>query len=230
MNLIAGYYWPEGDDAAGGYPNQQNTNFFSALQESHAWQYVQNFKRAYPGRELHTCVQAGGHVGIFPKLFAKHFKYVLTFEPDPENWKCLLKNLEGLENVRCCDKALGSTHDVLGLKHNKTNSGSSHITSDAPGKPAEFVVGTMPLDWLQLQSLDLLQLDVEGFEIPALEGAVDHIQRQRPLIICEANECSARYGRSTKDLVDWMKQHGYKQRIDMRNGHDITFQFAEDAG
>jgi FkbM family methyltransferase len=228
VNFQAGYYFPTEDAGNGGYPNQ-NANFWVALQESHARLYCEWFKELWPGREMHTAVQAGGNVGMFPKMFAQYFKKVLTFEPDPLNWPCLLRNLEGYSNVTACHKALGATHRVATIEHNGLNCGASYVTPDneIPKKGEYSACDVMPLDWLQLLSLDLLQLDVEGYEIEALEGAVDHIQRQRPLIILESNECAARYGRSHKDLVTVMKNLGYKQW--RTNGNDIALHHREGA-
>ena len=40
-----------------------------------------------------SVVQAGGHVGVWPKYLSVQFQQVYTFEPDYMNFQCLNKNV-----------------------------------------------------------------------------------------------------------------------------------------
>jgi hypothetical protein len=37
-----------------------------------------------------TCIQAGGCFGVWPVYFSSMFESVITFEPEPVNYKCLV--------------------------------------------------------------------------------------------------------------------------------------------
>src|SRR5687767_12330423 len=39
-------------------------------------------------RPKRVCIQAGGALGMYPRLWAKDFEQVFTFEPDPLNFYC----------------------------------------------------------------------------------------------------------------------------------------------
>lgn len=58
-----------------------------------------------------------------------------------------------------------------------------------------------------LSRVDLIKLDVEGFEVRALEGARSTLDRFDPVVVAELNPfCLWRYGRTLpQDLTDWMR-------------------------
>jgi len=49
----------------------------------------------------------------------------------------------------------------------------------------EQVVDTTSIDAMSLPRLDFFKLDVEGYEVPALTGAINTIQQHRPWIWVE---------------------------------------------
>ena len=104
-----------------------------------------------------------------------HFEHVLTFEPDATNWECLVRNVKE-PNVTCFQAALGEEAGFIGMHHEQTNCGASYVAG--PG-----AVAVVTVDSLRLLQCDLLQLDVEGYELKALKGAEDTIRRCSPLIV-----------------------------------------------
>jgi hypothetical protein len=48
------------------------------------------------------------------------------------------------------------------------------------------VVAAMRIDSLELSRLDFVKMDVEGHEIPAVQGALGTIERFRPAMIIES--------------------------------------------
>jgi hypothetical protein len=57
------------------------------------------------GREL--VVQAGGNCGVWPLWLADKFARVVTFEPDPTNFRALVMNTSTAPNVLAIPAALG---------------------------------------------------------------------------------------------------------------------------
>jgi FkbM family methyltransferase len=143
-----------------------------------------------------TVVQAGGNCGVWPKHLASQFRRVLTFEADPINYGALVKNVTET-NVMRYNAALGEHYgqSVIISEYNDTqNFGArfvmpGEVSCDDPRSTAT----TMTVDQLRLTALDLLVLDVEGYETPALRGAVDSILRFRPVIMFE-DKHAERYG------------------------------------
>ena len=62
---------------------------------------------------------------------------------------------------------------------------SDNTTVEEDGWMADRVVDITSIDAMDLPRLDFFKLDVEGYEVPALEGAVKTIQRYRPWIWVE---------------------------------------------
>ena len=73
------------------------------------------------------------------------------------------------------------------------------------------------IDNMGLDRLDLLWLDIEGFELEAIQGGELTIRQYKPIIVLENNGLI--FGEYNPDgdqrVVDWMLKFGYerKQRI-----------------
>lgn len=162
-----------------------------------------------------TCVQAGGHIGIYPIKLAQHFEEVYTFEPELENFSCLQLNTKHLDNVVRNNSFLGSDSQKRELrKHSKSTGG--HQT----GEPASTGITTTAIDEYKFIFLDAIFLDVEGFEIEILRGALDTIKRCHPLLVLEENGKGKRYGAAVGDLASMMRPYGY--RLVASEGEDIV--------
>lgn len=134
-------------------------------------------------------IQAGGSVGVFPLNLAKEFKQVITFEPIVDTYNYLIQNTKEYPNIKPINKALGANKSMASVARSiPKNSGATTIEYDSSG-PLEVVT----LDSLNLPYLDLLWLDIEGFELEALRGGFDTIIRHRPVIVLENNGLAKGY-------------------------------------
>lgn len=215
-----GMMWPGADPGNGGIKGL-SPDFWIAAQTTTAMRYV----HLLPSHRRHTAICAGGHIGIMPKLFAQHFEHTLTFEPDQRNWECLLANMNGLglgTKLKCIQAALWSSNGTAAIHHVEENSGASYIVRRDEDK-ANRVVDCMMLDYVGLQACDLLQLDVEGAEMHALEGAADTIYKHQPVIVIEVNQCAARYDTSYGRLREWLKARDYNEVKHLRIHNDHVF-------
>ena len=134
----------------------------------------------------HVIVQAGGCMGMYPRLLAEHFETVYTFEPDPVNFYCLVANCSDARIV----KMQAALSDMAGARTFQPgpdfNAGLGTI-ADAPGSTI-----ALPLDALALRDVDVMQFDCEGGEHKIIKGARDTIERWRPLIAVEKPDAALR--------------------------------------
>jgi FkbM family methyltransferase len=168
-----------------------------------------------------TVIQAGGHVGVWPKKLAQTFEKVVTFEPVPSNWECLFKNMEGTDVELHC-LALGAKKGLDHINHRKTSSGGHHIATHM-AKP-HIPVSMVTLDDTcekYLGTVDALFLDIEGYEIEALKGATQMLLNDHPLLVVENNGCSQKFGYGPKALHEHLKPYGYTQIG--AHGEDLVF-------
>jgi len=158
------------------------------------------------------CVQAGGAVGAWPIEFAKTFDEVYTFEPNPVLWKCLQRNLSiyPSENVIAHHAGLwkesGGYCDMVDTQ--SENMGAWHIKlSDDESLPP-----VVAIDDLDLPGCDLLQLDIEGAEVAAIEGAKRTIMEYLPVIVVESKPVTlGNFNKTCEQLYSAVARLRYKK-------------------
>lgn len=105
------------------------------------------------------------------------YKRILALEPDEKNFKKLLRNTEGLDNIVC--KNMGAWDRDETLFFEKKSSRSSH-KSDS-GIPVRFT----SVDSLVSDEVTFIKMDIEGAEGKALDGAANTIRTYKPkLYVC----------------------------------------------
>jgi FkbM family methyltransferase len=143
-------------------------------------------------------VHAGTFFGDFIPALARSRRaggLVWAFEPNQENYRCagVTIELNGLENVVLTNAGLSQRSDtaLLATSDRKGVSlgGGSRIVDDpdaADGLRNEKV-NLVAIDDVVSgdRRVAVIQLDVEGHEQSALTGAMDTIERCRPLIVLE---------------------------------------------
>lgn len=158
------------------------------------------------GCKFRTCVEGGAHQGIWTKILLDKFDVTHAFEPCEANYNKLRKALAGTEGslvVSTC--ALGKDEGRIGLSPGSENTGQYHaVKGDS--------ISCMPLDAIKIfKDLDFIKLDVEGYELFALEGAKKNIEKNGPFIMVELNGLSNRYGHHDQEVRDWLESRGYKE-------------------
>jgi len=148
-----------------------------------------------------TMIQAGGNCGVYVEKYAKHFQQVFTFEPDARNFRCLVHNV-GYPNVFFHRCALGSTPGTVDLVIQENHLGGTQVKQGTQ-------IPVITLDSLGLNNVDLIHLDIEGYETYALDGAMETIARCLPVIAIEINEGCQAFGKSQEDVINHVKGYGY---------------------
>ncbi|MDE2470226.1 MAG: FkbM family methyltransferase, partial [Bradyrhizobium sp.] len=141
------------------------------------------------GRTL--AVDVGAHVGTWTLALAEAgFRTVEAFEPAPDTFECLRENVKEWREanpdrgntVSLTNCALGETTTFMGMKEDGKYAGGNTGGRYLKGEGKVFV---RPLDVYNLQELDFLKLDVEGFELFVLKGARSTLLRCRPVVVIE---------------------------------------------
>lgn len=184
--LVNGFHWPDQD------VHCRQVVFDMTRDMEHALSHCRN---------MDVCVQAGGNCGVWPAWLAEHFEAVYTFEPDPENFRCLVQNVP--ENVVTLQAAVGFRRGPISLHREPHNCGAYYVDG-------EGAVPTFRIDDLELSACDLIILDIEGMEAEALEGAVLTINTFHPVLMCEDKGLSERYGVAKGTIEAKMADLGYR--------------------
>lgn len=170
--------------------------------------------RLVPGRT--ACVQAGANLGVFPKYLSKHFAATYVFEPSPDLFPMMVRNAPE-PNVFRFQAALGEKPGLVGTACTRRKHGPGPIHAGLTHIAGEGYIPTLRLDDLALPVCDLLYLDVEGFELYALRGAAETIERCRPVIAVEINANVTFYGLKGDDVRQFILSQGYRAAEQMRS-------------
>lgn len=208
MKQVAEWWWPDGDAAACSIIPHE----ISRLPK-----YLDVIARK------RTVVQAGGNVGMYPFELSKHFQRVITFEPDPENWACLERNLQEkgsgclmlAENKGVAEKRLNIR--TMRTPIEAENYGATRIEEGGE-------IPAIPIDDLELDDVDFLFLDIEGYEYGALLGAEKTIARSHPVISLELKGLGDAYGWPDAMCHDFLKQRGYRYLFNIFNDAMFAWQ------
>lgn len=166
--------------------------------------------RLVPGRT--AVVQAGGNVGVFPKYLARSFQACYVFEPSSDLFPTMTANAPE-RNVIRFQAALGESHGLVGTACNRRKHGPGPIHAGLTHIDGPGIIPTLRLDDFEFPALDLLYLDIEGYELFALRGALDTIERCRPVIAVEINKNAEFYNLSGDDVRALICAQGYRHAL-----------------
>ncbi len=171
---------------------------------------IQHFMKLEKG----VFLDVGAHIGRYTVQIARELDgTVLAFEPHPENYALLLRNIElnGLSNVKAFPYAASDVNgfsSLWGWENDAYEKGMYTLRYGEDGpKGWKFVekVKTVRVDdiieELGITDVRLVKLDVEGFEYRVLKGMPRILREARPRIAFE--------GSLLPELTEFLNGFGY---------------------
>lgn len=184
-------------------------NIYSGLHEFSDMGFLLHFLR-----EEDLFVDVGANAGSYTILACSCVgARGIAFEPVPSTYSKLIKNvrincLE--EKVKCFNNGVGATHGVIDFTSDSDT--MNHVIALGEICEKKVSVGVTTLD-LELSGLcpSLLKIDVEGYEVPVLEGAQETLKNKSlNSVIMELNGGGGRYGFSDSKVIELMFDYGFK--------------------
>jgi|GEM_PF-2829101 len=182
------------------------------------------FWRALQLSDIAGIVDVGSAVGTFTSLFAKYAPEasVYSFEPNPfsnryQRQQLVLNGLEG--RVKVFSMGVGSENVEHSFAYVDGIEGSLWGRFDNAtlvGKQKEARVAVNRLDSVEeicaAKQIDLVKLDIEGYELPALLGMTGLLRKHRPVVFCEmALSFLVTYsGNRYLETLDFFYAHDYE--------------------
>ncbi|WP_310621831.1 FkbM family methyltransferase [Flexibacterium corallicola] len=151
-------------------------------------------------------IDIGAHIGNHSVFFGSILGLQgYSFEANTETYQTLQHNIRqnGLEgSVAYFNRAIGHKQGRGSLiKSTKAhNSGMCRFQNTSTGD-----IEMTTIDALHLPKLDLLKIDVEGYELNCLLGAKSTLIRTKPLIVIEIIETE-----NFLEIKDWLRPYGYQ--------------------
>jgi FkbM family methyltransferase len=128
-----------------------------------------------------VALDIGANVGLWSRNLCKNFVTVLAFEPVAMFRECLIQNVTA-DNLQVKDFALGDQRTTATMVITNGNTGHTHINPNSIGHGNTEV---WRLDDLDLDVVDYIKMDCEGFEYRVIQGAKETIRRCRPVLVVE---------------------------------------------
>ena len=154
-----------------------------------------------------VAVDVGAHVGITAFQMSKSFEHVHAFEINPKIYECMNYNLENkmVGNVTTYPVGLGAIEETVAIKTtNKSFSTHVHPTQKEGHIPVK------PLDFFNLQDVDFIKIDAEGYEPFVAQGGLRTIERCKPIILYECKAHPQRYGHHADTIRHILAPLGYR--------------------
>jgi FkbM family methyltransferase len=173
---------------------------------------VKRYLAKYPTRNR-VMLDIGAHIGSTMLPYSRLFQQVYGFEPNRESYNFCIKNIYH-NNVTNCwvENCFVLDRKTLGVpvQHNTINTGCFYFKED---KNAESPIPSKVLDEdSRYSNIDFIKIDTEGAEWYVLNGAINLIQKWKPLIQAEINGLSEQnFGISRESLLNLFDSLDYQQ-------------------
>ena len=150
----------------------------------------------------------------------------LAFEPNPEVFARLKRHIDlnHISNIELIPVALSSEEAEVSLFVPSRFSGYGSLTA-APGVSGRsFMIrttrGISYLDSLDSTKATIIKIDVEGFEVKALSGIEDFLERPEVVILSEVSvDLLQRAGDSPEALFELLRKHEFQPfTFELRRG------------
>ena len=199
-----------------------NEGFAVIKNDTHLSQWVKEHKRLDFDQNALPCVlpyikegdiviDAGANMGCYSYAFLNKVGItgeVYCFEPSKEAYECLVCNLGKMQNCMLFNMALGCETGSVNVVQENQNAGMNYCQTSKAGK-----IPLRTIDSFNFHKVDFIKIDVEGFELMVLQGAIKTLTNFKPVLYIEINSHTlARAGVRSEDIFLFLDSLNYKYR------------------
>jgi FkbM family methyltransferase len=154
-------------------------------------------------KKFRSVIDIGAWCGTWAKAIEPFARKVMAFEPDRIHFACLQRNCT--INCDSRNEAVGSEHGNISLT---TDDFTQAKRVDTTGD-----IRMVTIDSFDYKDVDLIKIDVEGYEMEVLKGAERTLGKVKYLMI-ELNNNTKKYGSSNSQVEQYLSERGFKVLID----------------
>lgn len=179
----------------------------------------QKFLDALPAGSIDVAVDVGAALAPYSWILSRKARKVFAFEPGEVHARYLHANVPGT-NVTLIEAAVGNEEKTVSLFTAGTDTNANHTATVSTANPVSNQPGvttrTVPQVVLDhyfgehlaaSERIDVVKIDVEGYEGAVLDGAKALIGHHLPLVICEIE---SRHNPDYLDVFTLLRGMGYR--------------------
>jgi FkbM family methyltransferase len=150
-------------------------------------------------KKMKTVIDVGAWCGTWAKAIEPFAKKVIAFEPDKTHFECLQRNC--IVNCTPRMEAVGSQLQEVSLTEDNF--------TQAKRVNEKGNIRMITLDHMAYEDVDMIKIDVEGYELEVLKGATKTLESVKYLMI-ELNNNTKKYGSSNIVVEKFIADLGFK--------------------
>lgn len=153
-----------------------------------------------------TVLDIGANIGNHSVFFSKYFNRCISFEPNPSTYHLLQYNATLGQNIKTYNLGVSELKQETFMSAMEGNAGGAYVDSDG-----EISIKLVNLDDFMdnKEEINLIKLDVEGYELTALKGMKRIIKENKPLILFEQHLRDFHSGENK--VIKYLNELGYKK-------------------
>jgi FkbM family methyltransferase len=183
-----------------------------------------------------TVYDVGAFQGMLALFFAARAGKVVCFEPNSRNYARLMENLtlNGINNVEVCKAGVGAAGETRTMVGNPLMPGGSSVE----GKAVEVMLqsgDSTVVEEIRMIALDdeipksglpgpnFIKIDIEGWELAALQGARETLSLYQPALFLEMHGSTMlEKTRKVQEIVAFLWENNYRNIFHVETGTSIT--------
>ena len=150
-------------------------------------------------KKMKTVIDVGAWCGTWAKAIEPFAKKVIAFEPDQTHFECLQRNC----TVNCTPRM-----EAVGAQLQEVSLTEDNFTQ-AKRVDEKGNIRMITLDHMAYEDVDMIKIDVEGYEMEVLKGATKTLESVKYLMI-ELNNNTKKYGSNNIEVEEYIVSLGFK--------------------
>ena len=150
-------------------------------------------------KKMKTVIDVGAWCGTWAKAIEPFAEKVIAFEPDKTHFECLQRNC----TVNCTPRM-----EAVGAQLQEVSLTEDNFTQ-AKRVDEKGNIRMITLDHMAYEDVDMIKIDVEGYEMEVLKGATKTLESVKYLMI-ELNNNTKKYGSNNIEVEKHIVSLGFK--------------------
>ncbi|MDC3106307.1 FkbM family methyltransferase, partial [Gammaproteobacteria bacterium] len=159
--------------------------------------------------ESYLFLDIGANVGCYSLLAASKGSSVIAFEPEFSSISVLNvnKHLNNFGEIKVVRAAVGDHVGTVNFSQQLDTVNHVLDASDKSGTQVEL----LNIDSLNLDDAKIaMKIDVEGYEMQVLDGAISCLNKQVDVVIVETNNSNLNYGSTNSEIFKKLNDLGFQ--------------------